>query len=147
MKVLILTAVCLKMLSAHVPFQWSISHIACREHVNPVLVAAIVKTESNFNPRAVGFDPGGYSWGLGQIKWSTARWLGFRGSKTDLLNPATNLVWMVKYLKRLARTHPYGWDSVAAYNLGKARWSGHYANSAYVFRVWRNYRHLIKKKT
>ena len=65
-------AACLHLLSSHVPYHYLISRLSCAQHVNPRAVAAIVKQESNFNPRAVGHDAGGNSWGLMQIKWTTA---------------------------------------------------------------------------
>lgn len=47
--------------------------------------------------------------GLMQIKYSTARELGYRGSAAGLLDPETNLRWRVRYLAgayRKARGDP-----------------------------------------
>ncbi len=143
MKLLIMNAAtCVHLLTAHVPYHWLISHLSCQAHLNPRMVAAIIQTESRFNPRAVGFDSGGYSWGLMQVKLSTARWLGFTGSQRELMNPVVNLKLGIRYLAMQAHRHPYGWDAISGYNLGTPSWNGHYANREYVHRVWINYRRM-----
>ena len=55
----------------------------------------IVHEESRYHPRAVGR---GGAMGLMQIKYSTARGIGYRGSAAGLLDPDTNLTWGVRYL-------------------------------------------------
>ncbi|MBW0005720.1 MAG: transglycosylase SLT domain-containing protein [Hyphomicrobiales bacterium] len=61
----------------------------------PVALAnAIIRIESNYNPRVV--HAGNY--GLMQIKLATARAIGFGGSPADLLDPDTNLRYGLKYL-------------------------------------------------
>jgi soluble lytic murein transglycosylase-like protein len=59
------------------------------------LARAVVKHESGFNPKATG-QAGEI--GLMQIKLSTARGMGYRGSAKALYDPATNLQWGMKYL-------------------------------------------------
>ena len=59
------------------------------------LVHRVVQEESRYYPRAVGR---GGTMGLMQIKYSTARGLGYRGSAAGLLDPNTNLTWGVRYL-------------------------------------------------
>jgi soluble lytic murein transglycosylase-like protein len=61
------------------------------------LAHAVVRVESNYNPRATGHDG---TVGLMQIKPSTARGLGFSGSARELYNPKTNLEWGIRYLAR-----------------------------------------------
>lgn len=67
-----------------------------KKHGVPVKIAlAVVKVESNFNPRARG---GAGEVGLMQIKPATARGLGYRGSTKKLYNPSVNLEWGMRYL-------------------------------------------------
>jgi soluble lytic murein transglycosylase-like protein len=61
------------------------------------LAHAVVTVESNYDPRLTG---GAGAIGLMQIKYITARDMGFRGSARDLLNPATNLEWGMRYLAK-----------------------------------------------
>ena len=90
-----------------------IDEAAARHHVDPNLVRALVKVESNFNPRAVS--PKG-AMGLMQLMPETAR-------KYDVRNPfdaAQNVEAGVRHLKGLLEN--YGGDvslSLAAYNAGE----------------------------
>ncbi len=69
---------------------------AARAEGIPVSLAhAVVQVESNYNPRVRG-QAGEV--GLMQIKPSTARAMGFRGSASALFDPATNLRWGMRYL-------------------------------------------------
>jgi soluble lytic murein transglycosylase-like protein len=70
------------------------------------LVHRIVFEESRYQPRVVG---AGGAMGLMQIKYSTARGLGYRGPAAGLLDPDTNLTWGVRYLAgawRIAQGNP-----------------------------------------
>ena len=65
-------------------------------HGVPVKLArAVVKVESNFNPKVRGRAG---EIGLMQIKPATARGLGFSSSASALYNPDTNLKWGMSYL-------------------------------------------------
>jgi len=59
------------------------------------LVHRVVVRESRYNPRAIGR---GGAMGLMQIKYSTARAMGYSGSPSRLLDPETNLTYAVRYL-------------------------------------------------
>jgi soluble lytic murein transglycosylase-like protein len=59
------------------------------------LAQAVVRYESNYNPRVTGRAG---EIGLMQIKLQTARGLGYRGSRQGLYDPATNIAWGMKYL-------------------------------------------------
>ncbi|KGA93797.1 hypothetical protein LptCag_1507 [Leptospirillum ferriphilum] len=136
------TAICLHLLGHGVPFHQSITHVACRHHINPVLIAAIIQTESNFRSSAIGNDPGGKSWGLMQIKYRTAKWLGFRGPRNKLLDPYENLSLGVRYLLFLFRRFPHGADAISAYNAGTPHWRGRYRNQHYVNSVLFHYKNF-----
>jgi soluble lytic murein transglycosylase-like protein len=59
------------------------------------LVHRVVIRESRYNARVVGR---GGAMGLMQIKYSTARAMGYSGSPSGLLDPETNLTYAVRYL-------------------------------------------------
>ena len=59
------------------------------------LAHAVVRVESNFNPRARG---SAGEIGLMQIKPATARMMGYRGSAKGLYDPETNIKFGMKYL-------------------------------------------------
>lgn len=63
-------------------------------------VHAVVKRESNYNPRAKG----GSALGLMQIKHATARGMGYTGDAAGLYDPETNLRYGVAYLAGAYRT-------------------------------------------
>ena len=58
------------------------------------LVHRVVTRESGYNPRARN----GGALGLMQIKYATARGVGYGGSAAGLLDPETNLTYAVRYL-------------------------------------------------
>lgn len=67
-----------------------------KKHGVPMEIAkAVVEIESNFNPRARGRAG---EVGLMQIKPSTARGMGYRGSTKALYKPETNIEWGMRYL-------------------------------------------------
>ncbi|MBD9372914.1 lytic transglycosylase domain-containing protein [Rhizobium sp. ARZ01] len=67
-----------------------------RQYGVPVdLAHAVVRVESNFNPKARG---GAGEIGLMQIKPATARMMGYQGSAKGLYDPETNIKFGMKYL-------------------------------------------------
>ena len=86
---------------------------AATEHgIDPLLIKAIIKAESNFDPAAVS--PKGAQ-GLMQLMPATARGL----QVSDPFDPRDNISGGTKYLRSLLDN--YGWDmalSLAAYNAG-----------------------------
>jgi hypothetical protein len=90
-----------------------INEAAARHHVDPNLVRALVKVESNFNPSAVS--PKG-AMGLMQLMPATAR----RYDVSNPLDAAQNVEAGVRHLKGLLEN--FGGDvslSLAAYNAGQ----------------------------
>ena len=80
------------------------------------LAHAVVRVESNFNPRARG---SAGEIGLMQIKPATARMMGYRGGAKGLYDPETNIKFGMKYL---AMAHELGGGTtcgtILKYNAG-----------------------------
>lgn len=88
-----------------------------RSYGVPVALAhAVVRVESNFNPKARG---SAGEIGLMQIKPATARMMGYRGSAKGLYDPETNIKFGMKYL---AMAHELGGGTtcgtILKYNAG-----------------------------
>lgn len=135
-------------------------HEAQKNHVDPLLVAAVARVESRFNPRAVS--PKG-AIGVMQVMPATASWVASRlhvqrWQVDKLYDPATNIkigTWYLAYLQHLFRGNQV--LAVAAYNGGHANvqkwlssgtWNGTQQESSripfletreYVARVFRTY--------
>jgi len=93
----------------------------------PGLLSSICFIESRHEPKTlVENDKGSPSFGICQIKEATARGLGFKGTKTQLLQPKTNIIYAAKYLRhQLDRYHFDIIKAVAAYNAGSHRADTH----------------------
>jgi soluble lytic murein transglycosylase-like protein len=104
----------------------------------PGLLGAISQVESGGNPNAVHKNDGkGDSLGLFQIKLSTARMVGFRGTKKQLMNVKTNAYFAAKYLKKqIQRYHGNYAQAVTAYNSGTTHSNGGSLYMAKVFNAW-----------
>lgn len=72
----------------------SIAQHAAANGLPVELVHRVVKRESNYNPRASSKG----NIGLMQIRYQTARGVGYSGSPSGLLDAETNLTYAVKYL-------------------------------------------------
>jgi len=74
-----------------------VSRKAVEHGVPEKFAQAVIKTESDFNPKLRG---AAGEYGLGQIFCSTARDVGFKGKCSELLDPETNLEYSMRYLSQ-----------------------------------------------
>ena len=126
------------------PFAAEFAYALGKYPVNPLLLAALVKQESGYNPQARRHEPdyqrkyvNGHprwnkaralgwtdeqlatSWGLTQVLGTTAWAMDWHEPPAAILDPATNLTLGAKYL--LGQIHRYGGDiklALIAYNGG-----------------------------
>lgn len=104
-----------------IPYRSIIFNEAIKAGTDPYLIAAVVKTESSFNPKAVSRKG---ALGLMQIMPETGKWVAQEANLTgyspeNLLNPEYNVMIGVWYISDLLRE--YDNDTVlalAAYNAG-----------------------------
>lgn len=126
-----------------------ILEFAIRNGIDPVLIKAIMKWESNFKPFIVTPESKGrFSYGLMQILDQTARTVWGIYNPKILLNPRTNIYYAAKYLKSLKRRYPNNIkDQIAGYNAGSARFDkfGRYINQKYVDKVYGYYKYYKKR--
>lgn len=105
----------------------------------PGLLQSLCFVESGYNPNAINqFDGGSPSVGVCQMKLTTARTLGFKGSEAELRKPKVNIYYAGKYLSK--QINRYGGNvhkGVAAYNSGshKVNKQGLTVNRLYVGKV------------
>ena len=112
-----------------------ITKYARKEGVPISLARAVVRVESNYKPSARG---AAGEVGLMQIKPSTARGMGYKGSTKALYNPETNIRWGMKYL---GKAHKLGNGStcgtILKYNAGHGATRMNKVSSRYCSKVKR----------
>lgn len=106
------------------------------------LLPALCYVESSHRVNAVHHDDGGSdSLGLCQIKLKTARYMGFKGTRTQLMDPVINTYYAGRYLN--AQLHRYNGNiekALTAYNRGNAKGLARSRYSNKVLKVWRQYK-------
>lgn len=130
--------------------------------IDPFLISAICKQESNCNPLAIRYEPGNKlfvtpdlfakkagttlsteqiaqstSWGLAQCMGFVARGWDYSGPMPGLCDPKNGLEIACQELHRLFKAHPKLEDVIASYNAGSSRKNtdGTYVNQQYVSSV------------
>ncbi len=114
-----------------------VENIAVAHGVPLELAHAVVRVESNYNPTLTGR---GGTLGLMQIKYATARGLGYSGTAKALMDPAVNLEWGMRYLagaRKLAKGNVCG--TILRYQAGHRAVRMTHAAAQYCGRV----RHIM----
>jgi soluble lytic murein transglycosylase-like protein len=108
--------------------------------INPLIVYAIIKTESGFNPYAINKNRNGtYDLGLMQINSSwlpTLRKYGY--TVNHLFDPCINARIGTWILAQCIHKFGYNWKAIDCYNKGEKNATG---RGAY---VWNVYTHMLK---
>lgn len=106
------------------PYQKDLVSSARQRNLDPYIVAALIRQESEFNPQALSPKN---AYGLTQVEPATGRALARRAgvrrfSNRSLFQPATNLKVGTYYLRTLLDQWGGKWEeTLASYNAGKAR--------------------------
>lgn len=126
-------------ISLKTKFDEQINRISGEHGNDPNLVKAIIKVESNFNPKAHRKTSREDSRGLGQINVPTAELLNLNVNR--LFDPQYNILAINLLIIDLKKRFPSTQDLVAAYNAGsvKRRKDGTYINNSYVINVMARY--------
>ncbi len=104
----------------------------------PGLLASVCFVETKHDINAVHYNDGqGNSIGICQIKYKTAKWLGFKGTEQDLMNPAINIYYAAAYLAHQHRRYGNVQQAVIAYNYGHA---GGLTTTEYQVKVYKQWR-------
>ncbi|NJO48238.1 MAG: lytic transglycosylase domain-containing protein [Leptolyngbyaceae cyanobacterium RM2_2_4] len=83
------------------------------------LLLAICTHESGLKNVLVPHDGGSPTYGICQVKYDTAKMMGFTGEAKDLMTPEVNTKWAAEYLKYQKSRYDGDWmKSTAAYNSG-----------------------------
>lgn len=105
----------------------------------PGLLSALCFVESSHRPYVINIHDGGSpSIGICQLKLTTARSLGFRGSSKELKRPGVNIYFAAKYLhSKIEKNNGNLVRAIAAYNRGsyKKGRKGMPINVKYVYKV------------
>jgi soluble lytic murein transglycosylase len=106
------------------PYQKDLVRDARQQNLDPYIVAALIRQESEFNPQALSAK---HAYGLTQVEPATGRSLARRAgvrrfSNRSLFQPATNLKLGTYYLRALLDQWGGQWEqTLASYNAGKSR--------------------------
>jgi len=115
-------------------------------NIEPALIKAIIKTESNWDVNASRFEvhKTDSSWGLMQLMLATARGILKIPdlTTTQIINPRINIEAGTKLMAENLNRWGNMRDAIAAYNAGSPRLvkgTNKYVNAAYVDKVTKNY--------
>lgn len=107
-------------------------------HLPSNLLSSLCYVESRHDITAIHKDDGNSdSLGICQIKLATAQWLGFRGTRTQLMEPGINIKYAGLYLKWQILRYKSIQKAVISYNRGNAKGLTTSRYQARVFKQWR----------
>ncbi len=113
--------------------------ISLQYHIPPGLLQSLCYVESKHVITAVHKDDGtgGDSLGVCQIKKSTAKELGFKGTSKQLMKPEMNIKYAAKYLHYQLNRYGKINKAVIAYNRGNSKGLTTSKYQRKVYNVWR----------
>ncbi len=115
------------------------------------LLLAICMHETGLNNTLLKHDGNSPTYGVCQIKYETAKDLGYSGSAMGLMNPKINTLWAAKYVRHQMDRYGDDWCKVAAaYNAGSYNESkvapGYPRNLKYVRHVQRKLASVLQPR-
>lgn len=124
---------------------WFMEYAAKTFNVDIDLLTAICTVESGCKANRINHDDGtlkqksagikSKSYGMFQIKLSTAKWLGFSGPVSALVKPDVNAYYAAKFIAKLYSSYKLTSKVISAYNAGHPT----SANKGYVNKVLSQY--------
>jgi soluble lytic murein transglycosylase-like protein len=110
-------------------------------HLPSGLLSGLCYVESHHNPAAIHHDDGrGDSLGICQIKEPSARQVGFRGTRAQLMRPEVNIKYAARYLAHQVKRYNGDYaKAVTAYNKGTSNSTGISRYQSKVFNQWKNH--------
>lgn len=99
----------------------------------PDLLSAMCFVESGHRTEAINRHDKGRSIGVCQVKLKTAKFMGFKGTEAELMEPEVNVYYAGKYLRHCYDRYENWAKAVTCYNKGHS--SGH-GGSEYVGKVF-----------
>lgn len=131
-------AISLILAVAHCSWAFCFEEAGAMYGISPVLLHAIAKIESNFNPKAINKNKNGsYDYGVMQINSVHYKTLG-HNIWMSLSDPCMNVKVGAWVLARCIKKYGYTWEAVGCYNATSEEKRGKYAWKAY--QVIRRYR-------
>lgn len=104
----------------------------------PGLLSSVCFVESSHRISAIHKDDGPEdSLGICQLHYSTAKWMGFKGTPQQLMEPHNNILYAGKYLKYQLNRYKAVNKAVIAYNFGNAKSFTTTKYQVKVFNKWR----------
>lgn len=101
------------------------------------LLESLCYVESTWRVNAIHKDDGNSnSVGICQVKLSTARYLGFKGTEKDLMLPENNIKYAAKYLSKNITRYTDITKGIVAYNRGNAKGLTSTKYSTKVIKQW-----------
>jgi soluble lytic murein transglycosylase-like protein len=119
--------------------------IALQLNLPPKLLSSICYVESKYDTAAIHYNDGKtHSYGVCQIKYSTAKWLGFKGTPAELMEPKNNIYYAGLYLKHQIKRYNGSIEkAIIAYNMGGTR---HLTSTKYQGKVLNRYREELDEQ-
>ena len=116
------------------------SLVSAQHQLPSGLLSALCFVESSHRTHVVNHKDGGSrSNGLCQIKYNTAKQIGYKGTEAQLMDPMTNATWAAIYLRKQLDRYGDTRYAIAAYNAGSLRLdmtTGTIRNQKYVTKVY-----------